>query len=227
MENRKKSQASVPDESSRPSRDSTQLNRTVGQIIKHLRRQSGMTLDLLANASGVSRAMLSSVERGEKSPTLSVLSAIAGGLGVTISRLMGEDTSPDRATLIRARQRLIFRDPSTGIERHLLSPSHLASGVELVEHVLPPGSDFPGSPVHEHNTDKYIVVKGGSLTLVIDSVLYVLEPEDAIYFSVQTDYRFMNRGDSVCRYYIFIVHRDRIGAPVKDETTLPHDDGTT
>lgn len=193
-------------EPARTDRDPGQINRTVGQIIRHLRRRSSLTLDQLAAASGVSRAMLSSVERGEKSPTLSVLAGIAAGLGVTISRLMGEESMPATATVISRRQRLVFRDQTTGIERHLLSPTHVASVVELVEHVLPPGTEFPGGPSDEYQTDKYIIMRSGHLTIEMDSVIYVLSPEDSIYFRINTTYKFLNRGESECRYYIFILH---------------------
>jgi transcriptional regulator with XRE-family HTH domain len=200
------------EETTRPDRerDPARLSRTVGQIVRNLRRLSGLTLDQLATRAGVSRAMLSSVERGEKSPTLSVLAGIASGLDVSISRLMGEESVPEKATVIRRTQRLILQDPVTGIERHLLSPTHLASGVELVEHVLPPGAEFPGSPAHEHQTEKYLVVRSGNLTLEVETVSYVLYPEDSIYFHINSNYRFINQGDVPCRYYIFILHTDRV-----------------
>ena len=128
------------------------------EIVRQLRHKAGMTIEELALASKVSRAMLSSVERGEKSPTLSVLTGIASGLNVPISRLMAEATPSSVASVVRRPQRLIFRDQETGIERHLLSPSHLDTGIELVEHVLPSGQRFAGSPRIGMRMDKYVVV---------------------------------------------------------------------
>ena len=127
-------------------RQSGLINKTFGEIVRQLRHKSGMTIEELALASKVSRAMLSSVERGEKSPTLSVLTGIASGLNVTLSRLMAEGTSSSVASVIRRQDRMVFRDQETGIERHLLSPTHLDTGIELVEHVLPSGQRFAGGP---------------------------------------------------------------------------------
>jgi hypothetical protein len=62
---------------------------------------------------------------------LHVLTGIASGLNVTLSRLMAEGTSSSVASVIRRQQRMIFRDQETGIERHLLSPTHLDTGIEL------------------------------------------------------------------------------------------------
>ena len=103
-----------------------------------------MTIQELALASRVSRAMLSSVERGEKSPTLSVLTGIASGLNVPISRLMAEATPSSVASVVRRPQRFIFRDQETGIERHLLSPSHLTRGSRLLSMFFPPVRGLPG-----------------------------------------------------------------------------------
>jgi transcriptional regulator with XRE-family HTH domain len=188
-------------------RESNHINKTFGEIVRQLRHKAGMTIEELAMASKVSRAMLSSVERGEKSPTLSVLTGIASGLNVTLSRLMEEGTSSSAASVIRGHQRLIFRDPESGIERHLLSPTNLETGIELVEHVLPSGRKFEGTPRHGMTTDKYVVVLEGTLTVEIEGVSHDLVAEDSMYFRISGDYCFVNNGRSPCRYYLFIVHR--------------------
>jgi transcriptional regulator with XRE-family HTH domain len=166
-----------------------------------------MTIEELALASKVSRAMLSSVERGEKSPTLSVLIGIASGLNVPISRLMAEATPSSVASVVRRPQRLIFRDQETGIERHLLSPSHLDTGIELVEHVLPPGQRFAGTPRIGMRMDKYVVVIEGALTVEMQDASYNLDAADSMYFRINGDYCFVNNSRRLCRYYLFIVHR--------------------
>jgi transcriptional regulator with XRE-family HTH domain len=188
-------------------RGSSHINKTFGEIVRQLRHKAGMTIEELAMASKVSRAMLSSVERGEKSPTLSVLTGIASGLNVTLSRLMEEGTSSSVASVIRRHQRLIFRDPESGIERHLLSPTHLETGIELVEHVLPSGQKFHGTPRRGMTTDKYVVVLEGALTVEIEGASYELITEDSMYFRISEHYCFVNKSGSSCRYYLFIVHR--------------------
>jgi transcriptional regulator with XRE-family HTH domain len=188
-------------------RQSGLINKTFGEIVRHLRHKSGMTIEELALASKVSRAMLSSVERGEKSPTLSVLTGIASGLNVTLSRLMAESASSSVASVIRRQDRMVFRDQETGIERHLLSPTHLDTGIELVEHVLPSGQRFAGGPRQGITTDKYVVVQEGTLTVEIDGKLHELVEEDSMYFRIIDNYCFVNNNPRPCRYYLFIVHR--------------------
>jgi len=199
--------ASATKRPDKPDRESGQINKTFGEIVRHLRHKAGMTIEELALASKVSRAMLSSVERGEKSPTLSVLTGIASGLNVTLSRLMAEGTSSSVASVIRRQHRLIFRDQETGIERHLLSPTHLDTGIELVEHVLPSGQKFAGAPRKGMTTDKYVVVLEGALTVEMEGVSHELTAEDSMYFRISDNYCFINKNGVPCRYYLFIVHR--------------------
>lgn len=179
----------------------------LGPLLRRLRRRSGQTLQQLAESSGVSRAMLSSVERGDKNPTLPVLAGIASGLGVTISELMGEQVPWTVASVTPRRRRLVYRDEQTGIERHLLSPTHLDTGMEVVEHVLPSGQSFEGRPHAGISTSKCVVVIEGQLTLELGNVLYTIDVADSVTFEVTGDYRFRNKLAQTCRYYIFMIHQ--------------------
>ncbi len=151
--------------------------------------------------------MLSSVELGAKSPTLSVLVGIASGLGVTVSQLMSNESQPAIVSVIRKQQRLKFRDQETGAERHLLSPTHLDKGVELVEHLLPKGRALDGAPYLRARTDKYVVVIEGRLNVEVNDVVYSLDAGDSMFFEVLGHYRFVNPSQKVCRYYLFIHHQ--------------------
>jgi transcriptional regulator with XRE-family HTH domain len=100
--------------------------------IRAARRDARLTLEAVAGLSGVSRAMLSKVERGEKSPTLGVLIAIARRLGTTTSALIGTVPSDESVDIIRVKDRIPFLDPETGFQRHLRSPAHADHRVEAV-----------------------------------------------------------------------------------------------
>src|ERR687885_1687210 len=82
----------------------------LGERVRALRRERGLTLEELAQRSGVSRAMISKLERGEKNPTLVVAAKVAEGLGVGLSRLVGVEERR-RVVLLRRERRMIVRDP--------------------------------------------------------------------------------------------------------------------
>lgn len=179
----------------------------LGGRVRRLRKAKAMTLDALAARSGVSRAMLSKVERGEKSPTLSVASRIAQGLDSSLSDLMGAEIQPAAASIRRAGQRLSFRDQETGFERHILSPAHEGSGVELLLHVIPPGQSSGLLPAYEGHVEKHLIVQEGRLTVRIGTQRHDLDAGDAFYFPVSEPYRFVNEGRERCSYYCLIVRR--------------------
>src|SRR5215210_298547 len=87
----------------------------LGGRVRELRRERGLTLEALAERSGVSRAMISKVERGEKNPTLVVAVKVAEGLGVTLSELLGVEERREVVVVPRER-RMVMRDPETGFE---------------------------------------------------------------------------------------------------------------
>src|ERR671917_2925366 len=94
----------------------------LGGRVRQLRRRRGLTLEELAGLSGVSRAMISKLERGEKNPTLVVATKLAEGLGVTLSQVAGTDERREGFVVSRERG-MVMRDPETGFERQLLSPN--------------------------------------------------------------------------------------------------------
>lgn len=181
----------------------------VGSRVKRLRTEAGLTLEEFAAQSGVSRAMLSKVERGEKSPTLAIVVRIAKGLNVSMSTLMGAEPDPAQVTVIRKANRLAFKDPETGFERHNLSPTHLDNDLEFLLHRIPPGESSGELPPYKVPTEKYLVVHEGQLTVQTGEANYVLETGDSFYFEVRDSYRLVNAGNTPCAYYL-VIRRRRI-----------------
>jgi transcriptional regulator with XRE-family HTH domain len=118
---------------------------TVGSAVKSRRLGLGLTLEVLARGSGVSRAMLSDVERGNRSPTIKILSQIAMGLGCRVADLVDEPV-PDRPQVIRAAQHAVVVDEISGVERRTLASPWLPPGIELVRYMLPAGARMTRGP---------------------------------------------------------------------------------
>ncbi len=138
----------------------------LGARVKELRRRRELTLEDLAERAGVSRAMISKVERGEKNPTLVVTAKVAEGLGVTLSELLGEEERREVVVVPRER-RMVKSDPETGFERQLLSPTFGGRGVEFVRNVVPHGATSGEFPPHLRGLEDYVVVEKGRLWAVV------------------------------------------------------------
>jgi transcriptional regulator with XRE-family HTH domain len=175
----------------------------LGERIRALRRERGLTLEVLAGRSGVSRAMISKLERGEKTPTLVVAAKVAEGLGVSLSQLVGVEERREVVVVPRER-RMVVRDPETGFERQLLSPSFGGRGIEFIKNVVPGGSSSGEFPPHRRGVEEYVVVERGRLRAILGGEEYLLEEGDALYFEADVPHRFDNAGEEVCSYYLVI-----------------------
>ncbi len=178
----------------------------LGARVRKLRRERALTLEALAERSGVSRAMISKLERGEKNPTLVVAAKVAEGLGVTLSQLVGVEERRE-VVVVRRDRRMVMRDPGTNFERQLLSPSFGGRGVEFIRNVVPEGSTSGEFPPHRREVEEYVALEKGRLRAVIGGEEYLLEEGDAMYFEADVSHRFDNAGDGECSYYLVIVSR--------------------
>jgi quercetin dioxygenase-like cupin family protein/DNA-binding XRE family transcriptional regulator len=165
-----------------------------------------LTLEALAGRSGVSRAMISKLERGEKTPTLVVAAKVAEGLGIGLSQLMGVEERREVVVVPRDR-RMVIRDPETGFERQLLSPSFGGRGVEFIRNVVPEGSTSGEFPPHHRGVEEYVAVEKGRLRAVLGGEEHLLEKGDALYFEADVSHRFDNVGEGECSYYLVIVSK--------------------
>lgn len=175
----------------------------LGVRVRDLRRDRGLTLEELAAASGVSRAMISKLERGEKNPTLVIAARLAEGLGVSLSRLAGVEERREVVVVSRER-RPVLRDPETGFERQSLSPTFAGRGVEFLCNLVPEGSTSGDFPPHRRGVEEYLVVERGELEATLGGERYLLREGDALYFEADVPHRFDNVGRGECSYYLVI-----------------------
>ncbi len=175
----------------------------LGARVKDLRRERGFTLDELAGRSGVSRAMISKLERGEKNPTLVIAARLAEGLGVSLSRLSGVEERRE-VVVVPKERRTVLRDPETGFERQSLSPTFAGRGVEFLRNVVPEGSTSGDFPAHRKGVEEHIVVEKGELEATLGGERYLLREGDALYFEADVTHRFDNAGRGECAYYLVI-----------------------
>ncbi len=174
-----------------------------GKRLKQLRQTGEMTLQQLAERSGVSKSMISKIERGEAVPTTTVLSRLAEALDIGISTLIGAP-APGEALLIRQADQAVFRDPKSGFERRSLSPLFPSRGVDLVLNTLPPRQSTGTFQAHPNGVEEHLAVTEGSLHLRLGETTHILAAGDAMYFHANIEHEFTNPGDTSCRYFIAI-----------------------
>jgi transcriptional regulator with XRE-family HTH domain len=170
----------------------------VGARVKALREASGLSLRDLAERSGVSAPMLSQVERGETSPTLTVAVRIAAGLGLRLSQLLRLDED-GAVTVVRASERRRGGNRRRGHTFEVLTSSQPGQRAELSRHTLAPGGatgapDDP--PMHEPGSRETALVERGSVVLVCDGERHELREGDCVTFDADLPHHFENPTDA-------------------------------
>jgi transcriptional regulator with XRE-family HTH domain len=171
----------------------------LGVRVRERRLARGFSLDALAAASGVSRSMISEIERGAKMPTVLVMARLATALGTTVSRLIGEE-QPEPIVVLRRAEQAVVAD-ATGWERQILSPNLPGVEFEFIRTAVPAGVAVGEFAPHGPGSREYVAVETGTLTVTIDGVGHVLHPRDAIYYAGDRTHAFANDGSAECVYY--------------------------
>lgn len=185
-------------------RDRTEHATHLAEALRTRRKAKGMAIEQLADLSGVSRSMISKIERAEAVPSTSVLSRLAEALGVTFSQLLVDQKEQD-VVVLPQRIQPVLRDQTTGYTRRCISPILPGRGIDWVLNTLPHGSTTGQFTAHRSGTDEYIYVLSGALEARLgDTTIHRLEAGDAIYFQATTSHEFRNVGSGDCQYFLVI-----------------------
>jgi transcriptional regulator with XRE-family HTH domain len=166
-----------------------------------LRQEAGWSLEELAERSGISRASLSRMERGETSPTAAVLGRLCTAYGRTMSRLLSE-IEADPAQLVRDRDQLVWVDPETGFRRRSVSPPAHGYRGEMMAGELPVGAVIAYDAPSIGGLEQHVWMLGGVLALTVEGVTHRLGQGDCLRFRLFGPTRFACPGPEAARYVI-------------------------
>lgn len=168
----------------------------VGNYIRTLRAKRSLTLQSLAEKTGLSSSMLSLVERGKASPSIGTLVAIASALGVHMSSLFDADMDRAGDLIIRVDDQPVYVT-SSGVRRRLIRTDQ-ARGVELVFNDYEPGTESSNNPVH-HAGFEYGVVLKGRLIVEVGGERYEVKQGDCISYDSTVPHKILNPGRTAAR----------------------------
>lgn len=176
--------------------------------VRNLRKVQGHTLEQLAQYSGVSRSMISLIERGETSPTAAVLSKLATALGMPLAALFEQapqDVAPSPLAL-RGEQ-ACWTDPASGYLRRQLTPQGHGARLELTEVIFPAGQcvTFDNAVHADRAPQQQLWLLEGLMTLTVGTQCWQLQAGDCLAMVVNQPIVFANPGDSLARYLLGLV----------------------
>ncbi|AWK85318.1 helix-turn-helix domain-containing protein [Azospirillum thermophilum] len=173
--------------------------------LRALRAEQGLTLDGLAERAGVSRSMISLVERGRSSPTAAVLDRLAAGLGVSVASLFDGIGAEQASPLSRRADQREWQDPATGYVRRNLTPPGIAAPVTLVEVTMPAGArvTYDTGPraavIHQQ-----LYVLEGEIAFTVDGGTVHLRAGDCLASQIDGPSGFHNPADRPARYLVAV-----------------------
>lgn len=181
------------------------VNQQIATHVRQLRAARAMSLEALAERSGVSRSMISLIERGESSPTAVLLEKLAAGLNVSLASLFDAPRADPRPLARRADQQQ-WRDPASGYARRNVSPSGFASPIEIVEVEFPPAARVAfESGARNRRVHQQVWVLEGSIEVTVGEDCHRLQAGDCLAFVLDRPTAFHNHTRRSARYAVMIV----------------------
>jgi transcriptional regulator with XRE-family HTH domain len=188
---------------------SDQLIEIVARNLKRIRTRRGHSLERLAKLSGVSRAMLSQIELGKSTPTISLLWKVARALEVPFAALTSV-TGVHGTVVMRAAQAKLLASADASFTSRALFPFDSPRKVEFYELQLRPGG-FEKAEAHASGTTENIVVAEGAVEIDVAGAVHLLEEGDAILFEADTAHSYRNVGAHDARLYLVMTYVEAVG----------------
>jgi transcriptional regulator with XRE-family HTH domain len=185
------------------------LNQRVAERVKALRIAQNLSLDLLAQMSGVSRSTISLIERAETSPTATVLEKLAAGLGIMLADLFDGPVSVSRASpagpVARRKDQPSWRDPASGYLRCNVSPSGTEQPMRLVDVHFPPGARVAfAERARPGQIYQQIWMLEGTMRITLGPETFELNEGDCLAMTLDRLTTFFNPTPHPARYAIII-----------------------
>jgi transcriptional regulator with XRE-family HTH domain len=174
--------------------------------LRDSRRARGWSLEELAAASGVSRSMLSEIERGTANPTLGLAHAIARALDMTIGELVDGTATSSAMHVVRADDREYHYRTGPDCSVRTLSPLLAGRHVELYEVRLGAGAELR-STAHFSGTRELVTVGRGRVRVESGDDEEVLDQGDSIEYRADVDHAIVNAGRGQAIVYLVDVYR--------------------
>jgi len=184
------------------------LNQRIAERVRELRAGHGLSLDTLAARSGVSRSMISLIERGESSPTAVVLEKLAAGLGVMLASLFDAPAAAPQAPrgpVARRDDQPEWQDPASGYLRRNVSPPGVPQPMQIVEVRFPPGGRVAfETGARDARVFQQVWVLEGAIDVTLGAERHRLRKGDCLAMQLDRPTMFHNPTRKPTRYAVVI-----------------------
>jgi transcriptional regulator with XRE-family HTH domain len=180
----------------------------VGDTLAALRQSHALSLDELSRKAGVSKSMLSQIERAQANPTVAVVWRLANALGVPIADLLGSTSAAPAApaiTLVPTQATPSLRSAEGLCELRILGPVELAGQFEWYELRLQPGGALDSQP-HEPGTREHLTVASGSMELHVADASQKLKTSETARYPADCSHSIRNNSKTIASAWLVVIH---------------------
>lgn len=182
------------------------FNPPLGARVKELRATRGWSLDALAKASGVSRSMLSQIERDQANPTVAVTLRIARAFAMSLGDLLQMEGVTSAVNVIRADDHAYHYRSDKDCRIRTLSPLNLEKDVEIYEIGLEPGGALRSAP-HFRGTQEFLTVLKGQVRVESAADAEELGAGDSASYRADVPHAIVNSGKGTALAYLIVIYR--------------------
>ncbi len=178
---------------------------TLAERVRVLRKKQGLTLEALAVASGVSRSMLSQIERGQANPTLTVACRIAQAFSISVGELVHEPWTQSAIEVIRADDATHLYRADDQCRIRTLSPLNMEKQIEFYEISIAPGASL-SSAAHFEGTRELFTLHKGAVEIHAGLDHCVLKRGDSAHYRADQAHSIENRGSGRAEGYLVVTY---------------------
>lgn len=179
----------------------------VGATLQKLRAARGLTLDDLSRAAGVSKSMLSQIEREKANPTIAVAWRLANALGIGLGELLApNDQEPEAIRVLEPHETPTLPGSHAGYVLRILGPMDLAGKFEWYELTLAPGGELKSAP-HDPGTAEHLTALNGTIELEVDGMRKQVHAGGTARYQADKAHAIRNCGDGDTKALLVVIHR--------------------
>lgn len=173
--------------------------------VRELRKRNGWSLDQLSTGSGVSRSMLSEIERGHANPTVAVTCRIAQAFSLSVGELVDEPGARSRIELIPSDDPAYLFRADRKCRIRTLSPLHMEKDIEIYELQLKPGAALESSP-HYQGTREFLTVQRGTVRVTSDKETRTVKRGASAHYRADVLHAIENIGKGECIVFLVVTY---------------------
>jgi XRE family transcriptional regulator, regulator of sulfur utilization len=179
----------------------------VGATLQRLRLARGLTLEDLSRIAGVSKSMLSQIEREKANPTIAITWRLANALGVDIGELLSSEVRvTETIRIVDAHETPTLPGTHAGYSLRILGPMDLAGKYEWYELTLAPGGEL-ASQAHDPGTSEHLTVINGTVELEVGADRKKVRHGSTARYPADQSHAIRNHGKTEAKALLVVVHR--------------------